>query len=71
MIAKTNATVEFNTEELKYIMSVVINSTVENWVVEDRNIPKNDTIRLKLIEMKHLIVLGTKETLKMMSLARV
>ena len=52
-------------------MSVVINSTVENWVVEDRNMPKNDRIRFKLIDMKHLIVLGTKETLKMMSLARV
>ena len=64
------ATVEFNADELKHIMSVVVYSAVNNWVVEDKQIPKQDTTRLKFIDLKHLIHSGTKATLNMLSLAR-
>ena len=64
------ATVECNAEELKYIMSVVVNSAVNNWVVEDKEIAKRDTIRLKFIDLKHLIYSGTKESLNVLSLLR-
>ena len=64
------ATVEFNAEEFKYIKSVVVNCAINDWVVEDKTIPKSDTVRLKLIDLKNLIVLGTKETLKLLRLAR-
>ena len=61
------ATVEFNADELKHIMSVVVYSAVNNWVVEDKEIAERETIRLKFIDLKHLIYSRTKDTLKMLS----
>ena len=64
------ATAEFNADELKYIMSIVVNRAVNDYVIEDKTIPKQDTIRLKLIDLKHLVQSGMKETLNMLSIAR-
>ena len=64
------ATAEFNAEELKYIMSIAVNRAVNDYVIEDKTIPKQGTVRLKLIDLKHLIQSGMKETLKMLSITQ-